>query len=65
MAYYFIMYMWKRIGDAYWEYSEEMSEKYPVQWLVDIRNNSPELYALIGWKEVPKKIYDDYKDEVG
>lgn len=65
MVYYFIMYMWKRIGDAYWEYSEEMSGKHPVQWLVDIRNNSSESYALIGWKEVPKEIYDDYKDEVG
>lgn len=58
-----------------WRFGETITTTHPVQWLVDIRNDYGKTedhgniiiwnYALIGWQEVSKEIYDIYKDEVG
>ncbi len=78
MTYYYIMYVWRstRDGADHWNYSECLTERHPVQWLVEQREKysceaSPNkkvikyTYAIIGWKEVSPEIYGIYKDKVG
>ena len=58
-----------------WFFDEELSKTHPVKWLIDMRDeytiaeeNGVRVmyeYQLVGWEEIPKEIYDDYKDEVG
>lgn len=77
MAYYFIVYMWRRLTErnSHWEFAEEITEMHPVEYLVHLRRDHGVVsfgltkhrhdYSLINWMEINEEMYMKYKDELG
>ena len=65
-SYYFISYAQRDVGVSTWDHYNTLIDIHPLEWLVVMRTELPELgsFALIGWQEISKEIYDAYSDEV-
>ena len=40
---YFIVFIWKRMGDIRWEWENGLTDKHPIQWLHDMQTRSDKL----------------------
>jgi len=71
---YFISYAWKSPRGV-WSLSEEITDKHPIEWLVECREKRGGEYVpgikrggdfyLLFWTEISEEVAEKFKDKIG
>lgn len=64
--YYFITYTVRTIGRDDWHYANALTDKYPLQWLIEIQDYTiKSVYVLVSYQEITEEQYHKYESLIG
>ncbi len=63
-VFYVIFYVWRKTNDSTWSYKQAIYHKHPLQWLLEVREDSiNEEYHILSYNEIDKDTWMYMKDQ--